>query len=298
MSKRLKVGETGTVMIADVDAKSIVTRDLSDERRSQQAIEEYGAAYAEGVKLPPVAVYLVDGVMVLVDGWHRWRARTGLDELGIVARCVGEGSMDDALRYALCTTNVAHGLRLSPADCEHRVCQALDSGLWDSSPASTIAADLGINRRTVSKYMEAWEATAGRELPPTVCDGSGREQPRRKPRQGDVVQCTTPTEPGAGTPLDDDWAPPPKKKGKPPPMPRYGPALLFTAKAIARTRIDARKELGDIAPLSVCQRVEAGLKEVEGLLRLAVPTECSGCGGKGCKACAHQGWGAAKDMAR
>src|SRR5690606_7860359 len=86
--KTLRPNQTGTVLIEHIDRDSIVTRDLSDDSRSRQAIEDYAIAYAQGANLPPVEVFLVDGRMVLVDGDHRVKARLALQELGVVARCV------------------------------------------------------------------------------------------------------------------------------------------------------------------------------------------------------------------
>src|SRR5690606_9791629 len=170
--------QTGTVLIEHIDRDSIVTRDLSDDSRSRQAIEDYAIAYAQGANLPPVEVFLVDGRMVLVDGDHRVKARLALQELGVVARCVGVGSMNDALLYALKQTNRSHGLRLSPADCRHRVFQALDSGLWDGASANALASDLGVAQRTAAKYMSEWEAARGVAAPEVRTDTKGRKQPK------------------------------------------------------------------------------------------------------------------------
>lgn len=217
MPKILKSGQTGTVMIEHIDCKSIITRDLSDEDRSARAIADYAEAYASKQKLPPVHVFLVDGQMVLVDGDHRVEARLVIRKASVVAECVGEGTMDDALRYALKNTNQAHGLRLSPADCKRRVFQALDSGLWDSPSANALGADLGISHHTAGKYMAEWEAARGIQGPVERLDTKGRRQPAKKPKNRvDDVGTANVSEPSAKQPRARTVIEPEPDAGHPP----------------------------------------------------------------------------------
>lgn len=206
MSRILKAKQQGTVSIADIDTTSVVTRDLSDEERSAQAIEDYAAAYAAGRSLPAVEVFLVDGAMVLVDGDHRIKARMRQGADSVVALCVGEGTMQDALRHAL-RANRAHGIRLSPADYRRRIFQALDSGLWDASSANALANDLGCSPHTAAKYMREHAEARGVERPAEIVDTQGRVQPAQRPRQQPTREETAAPAAPTHVELDDVSAP-------------------------------------------------------------------------------------------
>lgn len=312
MSKTLRPGQTGTVMIADLDAEAIVTRDLSNHARSKHAIEDYASAYAEGVKLPAVEVFLVDGRMVLVDGDHRVKARRTIDAPGVVATCVGEGSLEDALRYALKGTNRGHGLRLSPEDCRRRVFLALDSKIWDSPSANALGADLGISHHTASKYMGEWEAAQGVEPPAVRTDSKGRKQPARKPRKArDVGTANVDNDPATfdlanetasrPEPPVTDEAPlpfePPDRPGEK--VPGYGPALLEAAKRVREARIFALRSVPSHPSLvGVRQRFEQSMRQAQAALELAEPVPCDRCGAEGCERCNSLGWNPRQAVAR
>ena len=314
--KVLAAGETGTVDVESIDGDAVITRDLSDKERSRQAIQDYSDAYSDGVDLPPVEVFLVDGRMVLVDGFHRREAQKLRRSIGIVARCVGAGSLEEAVRYALRETNTRHGLRLSPADYRVRVFKALDSGMWDGSSARAIARDLGISNRTASKYMAEWESEQG-ALPPTITDSKGREQPSRKPRRkpkattpqaaADVSEAATEMPERSAGPDDDGRVyvhtspqETPKKPVEEPtptptptptaqPMPGYGPALEETAAELASVRRAARARIPE-GLNALRQRLDRLTREAETACRTAVPAVCANCEGSGCRTCGRRGW--------
>lgn len=294
-TKSLRRGDTGTVLIADIDCEAIVTRDLSDSERSARAIEDYARAYAAKEPIPAVDLFLVDGRMVLVDGDHRVKARIAMGALGVTARCVGEGELVDAMRYALSTTNKSHGLRLSPKDCRRRVMQALDAELWDGSSANAIAGKLGLSHHTVSKYMQEWEAARRVPTPATRVDTRGRVQPTAKPRRKDDDDVGTanvapapdrqPTLPNVP---DAEFAAPPPPTTKVP-MPDCGPMLDRLAARARDVRLEVKKLVtGDLEPIA--QRACKLFQDAENALALAVPTMCAKCEGKGCRACSDRGW--------
>src|SRR5690606_37562959 len=193
-----------------------------------------------------------------------------LQELGVVARCVGVGSMNDALLYALKQTNRSHGLRLSPADCRHRVFQALDSGLWDGASANALASDLGVAQRTAAKYMSEWEAARAGSAPEVRTDTKGRKQPTRKPRRAEVRPpveasgdvCTANVAP-ASEPANVAEAPLPFETPEAPstaqPMPAYGATLTGLAARLRAVRLAARREIPE-ALNGVRQRVETSIR--------------------------------------
>jgi hypothetical protein len=67
---------TNTVRIADLlrDHRFQVRQGLD-----RGTVVRYSASLAAGVEFPPVTVALVDGVPVLVDGWHRIEALLAID---------------------------------------------------------------------------------------------------------------------------------------------------------------------------------------------------------------------------
>jgi ParB-like chromosome segregation protein Spo0J len=80
----------------------------------EAVVEEYREQLADGAVFPPVTVYRVENLLLLVDGWHRVAAarRAGLLEVEAEVRV---GTREDAI-LAACGANAHHGLRRTNAD--------------------------------------------------------------------------------------------------------------------------------------------------------------------------------------
>ena len=81
------------------------------KQTSQATVKKYAESMGEGCVLPPVTLASVDGVLVLVDGWHRVAAKKSLGEQSMEA-VVTEMTYDEA-RWAAAKANLEHGLPLA-----------------------------------------------------------------------------------------------------------------------------------------------------------------------------------------
>lgn len=116
---------------------------------SEEIIEQYAEAIADGIAFPPVTVFRIDGEPYLVDGWHRFLAtdRAGLAEITCEVR---EGDRDDATLYAV-GANATHGHRRSNADKRRAVETLLHSPKWSTWSNVEIAKTCGVAESYVRK---------------------------------------------------------------------------------------------------------------------------------------------------
>ncbi|MBI4799773.1 MAG: hypothetical protein HY794_13810 [Desulfarculus sp.] len=77
-------------------------------------VNTYARNYLEGAVFPPIKVALVDGLPVVVDGWHRVAARKALGEWSIVAEVVKATKAEAMLTAML--ANLTHGLPLKKGE--------------------------------------------------------------------------------------------------------------------------------------------------------------------------------------
>jgi len=84
------------------------------KRTNQQKIKQYAESMEAGCELPPVQLGVVDGVLVLLDGWHRVGAKEILEEDSVVA-VVSPMTYDEA-RWAAAKANLHHGLSLTDTE--------------------------------------------------------------------------------------------------------------------------------------------------------------------------------------
>ena len=75
-------------------------------------VQRYATAYAQGEDFSPIEVAEVDGVMVLIDGWHRLAAQESLGKGMVVARVVKAKTLEEA-RWLAVEANLRHGLPLT-----------------------------------------------------------------------------------------------------------------------------------------------------------------------------------------
>src|SRR4051794_32576964 len=95
-----------------MDPKFQMRNDLNDA-----VIERYITTLKSEKEMPPIKVALVDGMYLLLDGWHRVEATKGLDRHKIKA-LVFEVSRSDALWIAA-QANLEHALQLKSREIKN-----------------------------------------------------------------------------------------------------------------------------------------------------------------------------------
>src|SRR5262245_29114813 len=100
-------------------------------------IEEYAEAMKAGVALAPIDGFATPDGMILVDGYHRFKAAK-VAGLGQLRATVHQGCRRDAILFAV-GANAAHGLRRTNADKRRAVLTLLKDPEWRGWSDSEIA---------------------------------------------------------------------------------------------------------------------------------------------------------------
>jgi hypothetical protein len=114
------------------------------DRLDPETVERYAEAWE---RMPPVAIYEVDGKWLLVDGFHRHAAAVSKNKRTIPA-FVQPGSIHEALDYAA-GANLSHGLPLSRA--ERRRAVEVKLRLHPEMSDRNMAKDLGVGRELIAR---------------------------------------------------------------------------------------------------------------------------------------------------
>ena len=155
-------------------------------------VDTYADLYEDDVDLGPLDVFEVDGVLYLVDGWHRLKACEQLNKGFVRVRIVGSSNdMEDATKAAL-SANHKHGLRRTRADKRRCVRLALEAELYEDLDSNrAMARDLGVSHTFVSEQRKKWEAersgnvATDPDMEPDAVDVSSVNgvQPEQKPKK-------------------------------------------------------------------------------------------------------------------
>jgi hypothetical protein len=137
------------------------TRCQARECMDEQALEEYAEAYRAGGTLPPLDVFVVEGELVIVDGFHRHEAARWARVATLPVRVVGKGSMADA-KYCSLGSNQTHGLRRTRRDKRRAVRLALD--LDDDLSNREIAKHIGVSHTFVANCRSELSAQEGEQM--------------------------------------------------------------------------------------------------------------------------------------
>lgn len=84
------------------------------KRTDPNIVQRYADGIESGSPFPPITLACIEGVLVLVDGWHRFYARQSLREAMVVA-FVSTMSYEEAL-CASALANLANGVSLKPSE--------------------------------------------------------------------------------------------------------------------------------------------------------------------------------------
>ena len=146
---------------------------------NKPAVSRYKEAYRLDQVLDPVRVADVDGMLILIDGWHRVTALRQLDRLYVDAE-IEPMSRDDAL-WAASIANAKHGVPLSKTEHLNVFKNYIATGRHVKGkggitgtrykPYRDIANDLPINRShgtirnwMIEHYPEIAKAMGGTEI--------------------------------------------------------------------------------------------------------------------------------------
>jgi hypothetical protein len=135
---------------------------MSDEfqvrrKLDQATIARYENVLRSGATLPPVKVAKVDGIFILVDGFHRVAARERLEEATVEAEVI-ETTRTEAYWLAA-SANLQHGLPLKPAEI-HEVFKAYIKarkhlkGRGQPKTYREIGAEIGKPHTTIRNWMK------------------------------------------------------------------------------------------------------------------------------------------------
>jgi len=146
------------LLTAIVQDPNLQARNMLDK----STVEQYAAAYQAEAAMPPVRVAMVDGLHMLVDGWHRVAALRSLNCTSVQAE-VTESKASEALLAAM-TANLKHGLPLKPRERNNAIRKALSAyisarkhlmGKKHLKPLREIADDLGnhVSHSTIRNWL-------------------------------------------------------------------------------------------------------------------------------------------------
>lgn len=114
MSEQPEAGEAVTVALAEL----VLNEDFQIRlgKPDPSTIKRYAQAYKAGTVLPPVKVCVLEGVKVLLDGWHRVAARKSLGLLDVDAVVV-RATREEA-RWIAAEANLTHGRPLTAREVQ------------------------------------------------------------------------------------------------------------------------------------------------------------------------------------
>lgn len=145
-------------------------------------VAEYAEKMAQGIKLPPIDLFLVGESHLIGDGWHRFLAAQKNGDVTIHAN-VHEGGRTEAIKFAL-GANASHGARRTNADKR----RAVEIALREFSEMSdrAIAEMCGVSPTTVSSARPRTVSKLDTaEKPATRIGRDGVRQPATKPKKLD-----------------------------------------------------------------------------------------------------------------
>lgn len=144
------------------EEKAVALEDIELDERCQarvaldeDTIDTYADLLEDGVDMGPLKVWELDGVLYLVDGWHRFSAHVQIGKPFVRVRIVGSSNeIEDATKAAL-GANQTHGLRRTRADRRRCVELALEAELYEDLGSNrAMARDLGVSEGLIRKVRK------------------------------------------------------------------------------------------------------------------------------------------------
>jgi hypothetical protein len=118
------------------------------ESLAPDVVNDYQAEYQRGENMPPLVVYLIDGVHYLVAGFHRHEAARRAGRASLLCE-IHSGSRDDA-ELAAIESNRSNAHRMSRADNNRAIVKMLKHPAWGQWVDAEIARRIGVDPKTVA----------------------------------------------------------------------------------------------------------------------------------------------------
>ena len=241
--------------------------DLTDDARFQSrtrtdtgTVDDYKESMAGGAVMPPITVALVDGVMFIVDGWHRVQAARELGYEEIEAEIIA--MTDSEAMWRAAAANQSHGLRRSNADKIRSVEMVLTIPNTETMSDREIARRIGVSHEFVRQHR--------------MRDEEGSESVDETDEESEGVDG------------DDDAS----ENAADEPMVEAKKKYAEIISMIDDVRAALTVLSADPAGYSVnWNAIDADIKNAKRCLTDAKPHDlCVYCNGDGCDACKHTGW--------
>jgi len=167
-----------------IDEKVMVRSQISEEH-----IEDLFEALKQSAKFPPIIVFDDNGVLILVDGHHRYEAakKCKLDKIEAEIR---KGTKREAILCA-CGTNEKHGLRRTNDDKRRAVFKLLTDQEWRGWTDGKIAKVCAVTQPFVLKLREELIHN-GYKFPSTREGANGKVYRQRKKGSSAVTSSDNP----------------------------------------------------------------------------------------------------------
>ncbi|GJD36949.1 hypothetical protein [Methylobacterium aerolatum] len=171
----------GSLRTVSLDAVAMDAFFQIREKLNPRTVESYQHLYRAGTEMPPVEVALVDGIMILVDGWHR---ATALKALGreMIEATVTKMTRQEA-RWKAADANSRHGLQLKPAEKRQRFRVYVETGQQQARQRGKVKSyremerDLGMPFTTIRSWMQ-------KDFPKVAAQiGGGQPEKVEKPQE-------------------------------------------------------------------------------------------------------------------
>lgn len=251
---------------------------------SQETIDEYAEAIANGAEFPPLDVFL-DGLSYFIaDGWHRFYAYIKAGSKAFPCT-IHTGTERDAKLFSL-GANKNHGLKRSNRDKRRAVEQILRDAEWGTWSDRKIAEHCGVSNDFVSamRRQVSSDDTSGDGQAPESGTSEAPKPAKRVGRDGKKY-------------LVKSKPAPPAEEAKP-----KGPDLAALAAPYQRACNDLTRIKKDLKAIAGQEsigahlavkivRIERDVDALRGAISQAEPHSlCGKCDGEGCQHCARTGF--------
>lgn len=142
------------------------------EGTTDSVVKEYAQSMSRGDKFPPLVAFEVDDELILVDGWHRYKAgrRAHIYDYEVIVH-IG-GTLQDAFAYSRFEANRTHGLPLTRKEKEVVIRELCKEPYYSVLSSNELSKLLRCSKNTVQKIRVKYDL-----LPEMVRSGDGRMRP-------------------------------------------------------------------------------------------------------------------------
>jgi len=142
------------------------------DKTSPKIVADYAAAISRGAVFPPILAARIDGVITVIDGFHRMAAHIRANKDSIRAYVIDNVTMSEAMHLAA-TANLTNGLHLTTKDRMKAARALIDQPEFSKLSLREIGRRVGISHTQVKRLRRELE---GKTQKPPV-------QPPQQPEQ-------------------------------------------------------------------------------------------------------------------